>query len=292
MARVENTRAKMRGSIVINATGYIDNSHSGTAPTSTETCNQTISSCAACRLAPNTNNSDLDDRTDALSQIFKTNENVGEELTYSDKLKKAIEYMKNYDDDDALKFLVSAYYETSQFDKMNASLFLLSSDKNYTDFKNMYGILAKVKSEGRELNMLNNEELIQVRKCASNNGNEVKALAQNILFHYYDEYYPTLTVLPKTIDQGNMETAISNTIGLNIYPNPTEGNTVLSYQLTEINNNFLVISDVYGKIVISIKLSDKEGKINYNMSNLSSGLYFCTLKQNDIVIACSKFIKN
>ena len=77
---MENTRAKMRGSIVINATGYIDNSHSGTAPTSTETCNQTISSCAACRLAPNTNNSDLDDRTDALSQIFFFKYKMGRKL--------------------------------------------------------------------------------------------------------------------------------------------------------------------------------------------------------------------
>ncbi|MCH8903971.1 MAG: T9SS type A sorting domain-containing protein [Bacteroidetes bacterium] len=77
-------------------------------------------------------------------------------------------------------------------------------------------------------------------------------------------------------------------VGLNIYPNPVQKNSVVSYRLNSTDGQ-IIISNIVGEQVSIYNLSDKSGQINiYN--NLAQGLYFCTLWEDGSVIAQRKMM--
>lgn len=63
-----------------------------------------------------------------------------------------------------------------------------------------------------------------------------------------------------------------------IYPNPTSGDLYINLE----QQSELVISNTLGQIQHEIKLN--KGKNNLNLQNLSEGIYFLTIKQNEIII--------
>jgi len=261
-------------------------------PPSGETCNPVITSCSACKQNFNIDESDIEAKNNMLSQILAPTENLSEDLPYLTKLNTAILFMKQYNDADASKFLIAAYYETGQYDKMNSTMNSLSNnDKDMVDYKDLFSLLAIVSQNGRNLNQLTDKEYSSIKTLAGRYDNQANAIAQNILFHYYDEYYPTKTILAKTIERTEKTDINQSNDVLSIYPNPSENNTTISYKLFDNNNNCIIITDIYGKVISLFKLNDEEGKIEYNTRNLSAGLYICTIKQNNIVINSTKFVK-
>lgn len=70
------------------------------------------------------------------------------------------------------------------------------------------------------------------------------------------------------------------------YPNPFNGKTVISYQLPLTNNVLLVIYDILGrevKTLVNEKQNAGSHQIEFNGSNLSSGIYFYKLEAGNIV---------
>jgi hypothetical protein len=70
------------------------------------------------------------------------------------------------------------------------------------------------------------------------------------------------------------------------YPNPFNPATIIEYSIKEEGNVELVIYDVLGKVVVKL-LDERKLAGNYSVqfdaSNLSSGIYFYTLRVNDFV---------
>jgi hypothetical protein len=63
-----------------------------------------------------------------------------------------------------------------------------------------------------------------------------------------------------------------------IYPNPADNSTYLSYNITSKYNNAVIrIIDLLGNKVKDIQLNETDGKIKINTENLYSGVYFYSM---------------
>ncbi len=74
------------------------------------------------------------------------------------------------------------------------------------------------------------------------------------------------------------------------YPNPATTDFSVGYHMNTFAKSEIVISDVLGKKVQQIKLSEKEGVVTVNASQLKEGIYFYALIVNNQVIATRKII--
>ncbi len=81
---------------------------------------------------------------------------------------------------------------------------------------------------------------------------------------------------------------------LQVYPNPFSSSTTIDFNLSESKNISILITDVTGRTVKTIptkNLQSGKSKIELNLSELNSGIYFCQIKsiENNQTI---KLIKN
>ncbi len=70
------------------------------------------------------------------------------------------------------------------------------------------------------------------------------------------------------------------------YPNPFNPSTIINYQLPITNFVSLKVYDVLGNKVATLVNDEKPAgnySVNFNASNLSSGIYFCTLSSGKFI---------
>ena len=79
----------------------------------------------------------------------------------------------------------------------------------------------------------------------------------------------------------------------NAYPNPASGVTQIAYQLPPNHRRaYLNVYDVLGKEVYREEIEDPSGKIELNLRNYNSGLYFYSLTADDKKILTRRLIVN
>ena len=81
--------------------------------------------------------------------------------------------------------------------------------------------------------------------------------------------------------------AIYQSNGLEFYPNPNNGNITLEYNYPMSENLKIMVQNAFGKIVFSDSFSYPSGKTkkSYNLSYLSSGIYYLiTESKNNIIV--------
>jgi hypothetical protein len=84
----------------------------------------------------------------------------------------------------------------------------------------------------------------------------------------------------------------SNLINYKVYPNPTNNNVTLKYNLSNTENVQISIVDIYGKIIKNITVINKQSiSKNIDLTNISSGIYFVKL-QGETFNKLVKVIKN
>ena len=73
---------------------------------------------------------------------------------------------------------------------------------------------------------------------------------------------------------------------LSIFPNPTEGKFVLNINSVVDGNGEIRISNILGQEIMNatIELKNRANNFNYSLENVSSGIYFVSLKTDDGVI--------
>jgi hypothetical protein len=81
-----------------------------------------------------------------------------------------------------------------------------------------------------------------------------------------------------------------NRINLNIYPNPASSIVTMEMSGLEKSTSSLLIFDLLGKQVWS-KKDFNAGKLTVDVSDLSEGIYFYTLLQNNKVVASGKLVR-
>jgi hypothetical protein len=80
-----------------------------------------------------------------------------------------------------------------------------------------------------------------------------------------------------------LETLVNSKVKFNMYPNPVENNTNISYELTKSSEVEIVVYNRDGKLIETIfKGFNAEGDhlIEYNSNQLSNGLYFIKISTN------------
>jgi len=76
----------------------------------------------------------------------------------------------------------------------------------------------------------------------------------------------------------------------NAYPNPANNGFSVNYQLNGSTKGALIVNDLLGKEIQRIAISDKEGNILVNTSQMPGGIYFYSLLVNDNKIITKKIV--
>ncbi|RKY53315.1 MAG: hypothetical protein DRP93_06755 [Candidatus Neomarinimicrobiota bacterium] len=91
-----------------------------------------------------------------------------------------------------------------------------------------------------------------------------------------------------------MQQDIPETSGfLGTYPNPCAGQVVIDFQLSHSANVRLCLYDINGKLrKILLKRTWQEGYrwSKFNVSDLSGGVYICTLEIDDVQVDVQKIL--
>jgi hypothetical protein len=78
---------------------------------------------------------------------------------------------------------------------------------------------------------------------------------------------------------------------LGVYPNPTQGEAFITYQLPEgAERGWLDVRDAMGRVVYSKAVAGTSGIVQLPKAMLAAGVYAAALKADGIQVASSKFI--
>ncbi|MCA0426727.1 MAG: T9SS type A sorting domain-containing protein [Bacteroidetes bacterium] len=90
-----------------------------------------------------------------------------------------------------------------------------------------------------------------------------------------------------------LETDISknNTQNLKISPNPADNSFHVTIN-TVLENNKIIIKDAVGKTILEQKMPNNKAGMEINTMNLSSGVYFLLLLNQNIVLEVKKLVIN
>lgn len=94
-----------------------------------------------------------------------------------------------------------------------------------------------------------------------------------------------VTNLPTAVEEDNNSTITNFFLDQN-YPNPFNPSTKINYRLALAGNVSLRVYDVLGKEVATLISEEKPAgnySIDFNAAGLSSGIYFYTLKENNLI---------
>ena len=108
-------------------------------------------------------------------------------------------------------------------------------------------------------------------------------LSSNLKFAYY--YIDDITLIDQStvgVNELNKESIVS------VYPNPNNGLMHFNYVITK--KAELVITDITGRVVNTYILDESQKSIIVNEHELNSGIYFYSVKQNNIVLKQEKFV--
>ena len=168
---------------------------------------------------------------------------------------------------------------------------VLNSQEN-TKFKELYTLLIDLQKDNRTLFDITPTELATLTDIA-NSKTKTAYKAQTLLYAYNGTEYPvTLPYLANgdpqnhwiTVFKGNQAGRIST-----LYPNPTTNTTYLNYQLADKQTATLQLYDLTGRQLQTHNLSGT-GTYNLSLGNYPSGIYFCTILVDDVVIKTEKIV--
>mgnify|MGYP002858501962 CR=1 FL=1 len=183
--------------------------------------------------------------------------------------------------------LLTATYE-SEFKTDSAWLYLQQipdDNAENTAFKELYTQLLNgidpPAGSGKAMGM----QELYLRQSAMQEQNAHATIAQAINASYYGEIYYK-NIQPKSTKQ-IANTSLENKL-LTIYPNPATN--IVHFTLPYDSNQFkVIVTDLLGKQVATILLAN--GNMVWNTENLSSGMYFCILvNQNRDIVETHKLV--
>jgi len=106
----------------------------------------------------------------------------------------------------------------------------------------------------------------------------------------------TIAVIPFFLQAQNKNNELwdSETLYVsNIYPNPAVNIITLDYRVLEANTQAsIIIRNVIGSEMGTVKLNESETTINLQLDNFSSGIYFYTLRIDGKETVTKKFMVN
>jgi hypothetical protein len=140
--------------------------------------------------------------------------------------------------------------------------------------------------------------------------NETLADVKGITAHYWtcEDHCRDLTVMYRVYNEapGSKDTAkltikytcstgideevAASAFISNAYPNPASTDFSVNYHMNSFAKSEITITDVLGKKIKEVKLTEKEGNITISTSQLKEGIYFYSLIVNNHVTATRKIV--
>jgi hypothetical protein len=93
-----------------------------------------------------------------------------------------------------------------------------------------------------------------------------------------------------TCTSGIAEEVAASAFISDAYPNPVSSDFSVNYHMNSAAKSEITITDVLGKKVKEVKLTEKEGTVTINTSQLREGIYFYSLVVNNHVTATRKIV--
>jgi|GEM_PF-961328 len=93
-------------------------------------------------------------------------------------------------------------------------------------------------------------------------------------------YHNDCELLQSPDEQRNKTIASEDVSEFSIYPNPSNGQFTLAYQMNEMETGEIRMFDMVGKQVFAQTVSGEAKMVNMNLSELSTGLYLISLEVN------------
>ena len=158
----------------------------------------------------------------------------------------------------------------------------------YNYYLDMLDLTINLSQEGRNLFELDSAEFLEVAFIAGNSSGLGGTQARNILEFAYGYNYCNC---PEISDSTGLKSRSVNFdsyrlmsgISLTVEPNPARQWTTFNYILPETKTNGeIIISDVSGKVIVTINISGKQGQKVWDTRNIKSGVYFYTFKVEGI----------
>ena len=78
--------------------------------------------------------------------------------------------------------------------------------------------------------------------------------------------------------------------GIDLYPNPNDGNMTLSYNLPTDQQGQFIIYDVVGNTVAKTNLDKGLNQKQIDLTQLAAGIYYYRVSFNDVIIATDKIV--
>jgi len=147
-------------------------------------------------------------------------------------------------------------------------------------------VLSLLYANAADLSSLNNEEAERLReiavRCPLDDGFGVY-MARSALLKLDTlprNYHNDCELLQSPDEQRNKTIASEDVSEFSIYPNPSNGQFTLAYQMNEMETGEIRMFDMVGKQVFAQTVSGEAKMVNMNLSELSTGLYLISLEVN------------
>lgn len=92
-------------------------------------------------------------------------------------------------------------------------------------------------------------------------------------------YSETFEIINNNSSVGLVE---NDQLSISVYPNPAQNNIFVNYELTKNTNVAMQIMSIEGKVVYADVLTDVNGTLEINTSDLGDGVYFINLKSESV----------
>jgi hypothetical protein len=155
---------------------------------------------------------------------------------------------------------------------------------DYNQFKSLKELEINVLNSGRDWSSLNSSEISQLQSVADSDEGMAAGQAQGVMNFFYDGEYteePTWTStgsqrigVRRTPDRDKLSADV-----VSVFPNPVKDLLICQYILPEGKESaLLTIRNSFGEAVKVFDIERREGQITYDTENLTSGLYFYTMR--------------
>jgi hypothetical protein len=188
--------------------------------------------------------------------------------------------------------LADIYYAQNNDDSLDIILTEIENDEEFDESEkdNYLDLLGHIENATDTDGILVYDSLSDVQLTNIINSNTSSSYIAEVFLNMKENEYPVHEIPP--INNGEyriggkyIDRKFEN---LEIYPNPTNSLINVVYKVVDTDNLKLVLIDMYGKIVFSKILIEKNAKLEINISSLSQGVYQLLINNADDILLKSK----
>ncbi len=168
-------------------------------------------------------------------------------------------------------------------DALPATYGFETDNTEYVRYKTFKQFQVNLLAEGLNIYMITPAEKTMLKDMVNNSNGRTGMQAHNILQFIYGNEYNDYPNMPDPNTHKSAKSSIldltSNMLNINASPNPANNWVAFNYSFPEISTNSIIeIHNAWGILVHVINLTNYQGQVIWDTSNVKPGVYLYTLK--------------